>query len=261
MLDGSGTEPSISYRWTRESQQNQQQEHAMKKRKSPTTIDEGQKRPLANDGDLTNALDALFATLANATDAPWIVVIAGPNGAGKSTLTRNVVSERGLDVIDPDRIAVAISLDQTEMRDRLAQRLTEEVRRAFVADLRTFAFETVLSDPEGAKVRELQELQRGGYRIALIYVGLSSAQLSTGRVLKRIMEKGHAVDPSKLGRRYEASLVNAVALRRFADVTLIVDNSSSERPHRFIALMMPDKVFAKDAAIPAWALPFFERDD
>ena len=232
----------------------------MKKRKPPTTIDDGQKRPLANGGDLTTALDALFATLANAAGAPWLVVIAGPNGAGKSTLTRSVVSERGLDVIDPDRIAVAISPNQTEMRDRLAQRLTEEVRREFVANLRTFAFETVLSDPYGAKVLELQELQRDGYRIALIYVGLSSAQLSTGRVRQRIMEKGHAVDPKKLPRRYAASLVNAVKLSRFADITLILDNSSREPPHRFIALFTPNSVFAKAAIVPAWTLPFFERD-
>src|SRR5882672_5588043 len=101
---------------------------------------------------------------------PVIVAIAGPNGAGKSTFYEVYVRQAGLRFINADHIAAALGEDAYE-----AARIADALRTQLVVERESFAFETVFSDPHGAKVDFLRDAVQRGYTVVLCFIGLDSA--------------------------------------------------------------------------------------
>jgi predicted ABC-type ATPase len=161
---------------------------------------------------------------------PTVVILAGPNGAGKSTAAPGVVAElvgagafvnadviaRGLSGFDPDRVAFQAG---RIMLDRLVE---------LAAQRADFAFETTLSSRTFASF--LRQLRADGYRVRLVYVWLTSADLCIQRVHARRRAGGHFVDENVVRRRYERSLTNLLTLYQpLADEWQVWDNSGDER--------------------------------
>jgi predicted ABC-type ATPase len=69
-------------------------------------------------------------------------------------------------------------------------------------------FETVFSDPAGAKIRFLEEVAPAGYDVVLCFIGIPSAELSDQRVAMRVSQGGHDVDPSKIASRFLRTMAN-----------------------------------------------------
>lgn len=81
----------------------------------------------------------------------------------------------------------------------------------------------------------LNDLQENGYLFYLVYLSLPTCDLALARVRDRVRRGGHHVPEAVVRRRYERSLSNFFELYSpFADVWLMVDNSSTDMP-RLIA--------------------------
>ena len=233
----------------------------MQSRKKLPGTDDNPKSPQPNDPALAAALQGLIGEMAYADNTrPYALVIAGPNGAGKSTLTRDVINEVGISVVDPDQLAKVLPPDSTGLNDLMVQKLLNDYRQIYAKAGKSLAYETVFSDPIGAKLLELKSMQDAGYRIYFVYVGLSSAQLSRARVLHRVTNGGHGVDVSKLSRRFEASLANGAALAKIANMTILVDNSSHDTPHRFVACLKRGVVISRAEVVPKWTESFLTEN-
>ena len=95
-----------------------------------------------------------------------------------------------------------------------------------------FAFETVFSHwkklPDGSiesKVDIIRTLQAAGYFVVLLFVGLSTVELSVVRVETRKEQGGHGVPLAKLDERFPRTQRAIGLAAPSADMTLMFDNS------------------------------------
>ncbi|WP_284425384.1 zeta toxin family protein [Acidovorax sp. SUPP1855] len=207
----------------------------------------------------------LADVLRNALDTerkPLALVLAGHNGSGKSTLWyERLADDLRVPLINADRLITSIlPSDLPDWAQKLRdsdhrwQRLSQEGIRAFkaivMAERMPFAFETVFSHwverPDGtveSKHEDILEMQRSGYYVVLLFVGLANAALSELRVETRKDQGGHAVPAAKLRDRFprtQAAIRHAAPL---ADMTLMFDNSrGSEHAFTLVRVQEGDHV-------------------
>ncbi len=163
-----------------------------------------------------------------------LYIIAGCNGAGKTTASFTVLPEM-LDCqefVNADEIARGLSPFNAEgvaiqagrlMIDRIVYLLKEGV---------TFAFETTLSTRSYAQL--VQQAQRNGYFVTLIFFSLASPEQAAKRVAKRVSQGGHNIPIDVIYRRYASGLRNFFLMyTKLVDYWALYDNSDC--PSRKIA--------------------------
>jgi predicted ABC-type ATPase len=185
---------------------------------------------------------------------PVAFVLAGHNGAGKSTLWYSrLAGSLRMPLINADRMMMSILPDadartghipawaqQLRDDDEKWQVLSQEGVRAFkslVMDQRMpFAFETVFSHwqplPGGghaSKADDIRAMQQAGYFVVLLFVGLVSVDMSVFRVSTRKQQGGHDVDRKKLVARFPRTQAAVGHATQIANMTLMFDNSRSEK--------------------------------
>jgi predicted ABC-type ATPase len=101
-----------------------------------------------------------------------------------------------------------------------------------MAEHMPFAFETVFSyliEHEDGSYRSKEELivtlQQAGYAVAILFIGLASAELSALRVATRRLQGGHDVPKDKLIKRFPRTQEAIRLAAPVADMTLMFDNS------------------------------------
>jgi predicted ABC-type ATPase len=161
---------------------------------------------------------------------PVIVAIAGPNGAGKSTFYEVFLKQAGLRFINADEIARTLGIDAYE-----AAQVAAAMRRSLVAERESFVFETVFSDPDGAKVEFLRDAGQRGYTVVLCFIGVDSASTSDDRVAMRVTQGGHDVPADKIAARYPRSLANLRRAIAALPFVWVYDNSDLNQPFRKVA--------------------------
>lgn len=133
-----------------------------------------------------------------------------------------------------------------------AAELAENLRQTLLAAKESFVFETVFSDPEGAKLAFLEKAVEVGYQVTLCYIGLSSAQTSQERVAMRVSQGGHDIPDDKLEARFPRTLENLLkAIRRLPEV-LVYDNSDLRKPYRLVATFHLGKLLKQNPPLPDW---------
>src|ERR1700722_6738707 len=95
---------------------------------------------------------------------PIMIVIAGPNGAGKTTFFHSHLHATGLRFVNADDIARELDVSSYE-----AAEIADALRRELVRQRESFVFETVFSDPAGAKVAFLNEAAASAYNVVLCF--------------------------------------------------------------------------------------------
>jgi predicted ABC-type ATPase len=203
-------------------------------------------------------LSKLLQQAASGKSKPTAFILAGHNGSGKTTLwNERLAPQLQIPLVNADRITASIlppADAATGQLPRWAQRLRDnDIRwqrlsqagvQAFVGLVMEqnmpFAFETVFSHwkklPDGrleSKADIIKTLQAAGYYVVLLFVGLSSAQLSVLRVETRKEQGGHGVPLNKLNSRFPRTQRAIGYAAPMADMTLMFDNSRT-----------PDKAFA-----------------
>lgn len=155
-----------------------------------------------------------------------LYVIAGCNGAGKTTASFTVLPEmlKCREFVNADEIAAGISPFNPEgvaiqagrlMIDRIIHLLKEGV---------SFAFETTLSTRSYVKL--IQQAQRRGYFVSLIFFSLQTPEQAVKRVAKRVSQGGHNIPIDVIYRRYRAGLSNLFKLYLpVVDYWALYDNS------------------------------------
>jgi predicted ABC-type ATPase len=184
---------------------------------------------------------------------PIIVVIAGPNGAGKSTFFQSHLARTGFRFVNADDIAREMGSPPYE-----AARLAEAFRNRLVEQRESFIFETVLSDPVGAKVAFLERAAASGYNVVVCFVGIPSPEASEERVAMRASQGGHDVPTGKLTSRYPRVLANLKIAIETLPLVMVYDNSDLSSPFQKVAAFQGGKAVFLSEPIPAWlrsALP------
>ena len=155
-----------------------------------------------------------------------ILVIAGPNGAGKTTFARRYLKREGdrRRFVNGDEIAARLRPDDPAAVAQKAGRLALLEMEAHVAKGEDFATETTLSGRAYAK--RIRRWQAAGYRVAIIYLRVPSADHSVARVAQRVREGGHHIPEPVIRRRFDRSWRNFRDLyRKVVDDWRVYDNS------------------------------------
>ncbi len=177
---------------------------------------------------------------------PLAIILAGHNGSGKSTMwyEKALADKFRIPLINADRMMLSIlpkeplSAWASTLRDkdqswmRVAQKGVEAFVAQAMAQNVPFAMETVFSHwkklPNGqieSKIDLIKQMQKAGYFVLLFFIGLSSVQLSIGRVQTRVAQGGHDVDHKKLLKRFPRTQEAIKDAAREADATILTDNS------------------------------------
>jgi predicted ABC-type ATPase len=162
---------------------------------------------------------------------PVVVAIAGSNGAGKSTFFHAHLAGTALRFINADDLAAEMRLGAYE-----ASVLAAALRASLVEQRESFVFETVLSDPVGAEVRELEEWSRSGLAVIVIFIRIDSPDTSKQRVAMRVLQGGHDVPDENLESRFHRTLANLQRAVQALPVVVIFDNTDLSRPYRLEAI-------------------------
>jgi predicted ABC-type ATPase len=145
-----------------------------------------------------------FKTLLNTTDdKPAAVVLAGHNGSGKSTFWYDrLADDLQIPLVNADRLTLSLLppvgagnklkawASRLRDTDERWQKLSQDGVQLFMGlamdQGMSFAFETVFSyleaRPDGAfksKIDVIHALQKHGYYVILLFIGLASAELSS----------------------------------------------------------------------------------
>jgi predicted ABC-type ATPase len=187
---------------------------------------------------------------------PFIIVLAGPNGAGKSTFYELFLEGVPAPFVNADRIARSVLHDRPAS-DYEAARIAEAERRRLVAERQSFIMETVFSDPVSDKVRFLEQAQRDGWFICLVYIGLDRPEISAARIAHRVRNGGHGVPLAKIIPRYRRSLANLRKALKFVDHAWLYDNSRT--PYRRVTELARGRTLWRAADLPRWAMQALPR--
>lgn len=157
---------------------------------------------------------------------PEFHVLAGPNGIGKTTgydlIVPKHVSYINADLIAKEIKAKAGGLNVMDIANAEAARYFFER----LAKRETFGFETNLCDLETYK--SLQAAQALGYRIIIYFINTDDVDLCINRVLLRVQQGGHYVNPETVRSRYTTGLALLKYYKDFPDILMLIDNSAGE---------------------------------
>ena len=105
---------------------------------------------------------------------------------------------------------------------------------------KSFIYETTSSGR--LHLKYMDRAKKAGFKIATIFIGLSSVELSHLRVQQRVREGGHNVPAEDIERRYPNIIKNFPEMLKRSDVSAVFDNSS-KTPFKLIFLMDESKLF------------------
>lgn len=175
-------------------------------------------------------------------------VLAGANGAGKSTFYRLVLQPRGVRWVNADEIARALWPEAADERAYAAGEIAAELRESAIAAGLDFATETVFSHE--SKLALVHNARAHGYRVTVVYVHLTSAELHVARVAQRVAEGGHSVPAAKILARRERVLRLMREALLVADDAVVLDNSDDRDPFRVVARISQRQVLWVAESVP-----------
>lgn len=163
-----------------------------------------------------------------------LFIIAGCNGAGKTTASFTILPEvlDCKEFVNADEIAKGLSPFQAEKVAFESGRIMLKRIDELMSNNETFAFETTLST-RSYKSKILKAKEKG-YTTTLLFFWLQNVELAKERVITRVNEGGHNIEPDIIERRYYRGIKNLFEIYLdIVDGTLIFDNSNGK--HELLA--------------------------
>jgi predicted ABC-type ATPase len=161
---------------------------------------------------------------------PIIIALAGSNGAGKSTFYEAFLADSGLRFLNADVLSASFDVGAYE-----ASEIAASLRAALVAHRESFIFETVLSDPVGEKIHQLETYSALGYTVVLIFIQIDSPAESIRRVAMRVSQGGHDIPDEKLVARFERTRTNLARSIERLPYVIVYNNDDLSEPFRLVA--------------------------
>ena len=159
-----------------------------------------------------------------------LYIIAGPNGAGKTTASYSVLPKilqcrefvnadeiaRGLSPFNPESVAI-------EAGRLMLSRIAELLHRN-----ESFSIETTLATR--SYFRLIEQANRQGYQVTLLFFWLKSPEQAIERVAERVSKGGHNIPRDIIVRRYYEGIDNLFHIYMpMVDTWVLVDNSVTPR--------------------------------
>lgn len=144
--------------------------------------------------------------------------------------------------------------------ERLAQILSDFLRKKLLEANKKFSFETVFSHP--SKLAIMHEAKARGYKVYLYFVSTESPEINIYRVQLRKDKGGHDVPPEKIRSRYDRSLNLMFEAAQLAYQAYFFDNSK-DQPKLFAHFKLIrkkkkwDKIKSRD--VPEWFIKYYSR--
>ena len=172
---------------------------------------------------------------------PELWIVAGPNGAGKTTCVQSLPIQRILPKVrflNPDDVTklllvadgytgfVDAPVDVQLRRFGEAATRVEQDLIAAIGRGESVGVETVLSTDKYRKI--VERVRAAGGRVNLIYITISSPEISAARVALRVARGGHGVPPEKIPERFRRSHEQLAWFAANADRFWVIDNSESD---------------------------------
>lgn len=188
------------------------------------------------------------------TKEPWMIVICGPNGAGKSTFYNNFFKNdpffKKVDFINLDVEAANLADENNSVNDVMmdAGRNIKERLASNMKNRKTFIYETTSAGRSQFKL--IKQAQEHGFKVASVFIGLSSAKLSLLRVKERVSNGGHDVPADIVEHRFPNVMKNFPEMLKLSDISVAFDNSG-KNPYELIFMMDTRKLFVFHS-YPKW---------
>lgn len=141
---------------------------------------------------------------------PNIIIVAGPNGAGKTSFVEQFLAAepKALAYLNADLIAHDLlangalngNADVAASREML-RRMEQAIQAG--TDL---MFETTLASRYYAT--RIPIWRASGFIVVLVYLRLSSVEISINRVGRRVASGGHGIPEATIRRRFKRSIAN-----------------------------------------------------
>ncbi|HTH55056.1 MAG TPA: hypothetical protein VL728_03370 [Cyclobacteriaceae bacterium] len=146
-----------------------------------------------------------------------------------------------------------LQLTRRHADERIAQIITEFLRRKLLEKNKKFSFETVFSHT--SKLDIMRRAKEKGYKVYFYFVSTESPEINVYRVQLRKEKGGHDVPTEKIRNRYARSLDLVYEASQLAHQAFFFDNSKSQ-PTLFAHFKMTngkkqwDKI--KESEVPEW---------
>ena len=170
-----------------------------------------------------------------------LYIIAGCNGAGKTTASFTILPEilDCREFVNADEIARGLSPFQPEKVSFEAGRIMLNRINELLDSNESFAFETTLSTR--SYKNKIIEAKQKGYTVTLLFFWLQNIELAKERVLTRVLEGGHNIEPEIIERRYLKGIHNLFEIYLdIVDGALLFDNSQGK--HELLAHKTVDNI-------------------
>jgi predicted ABC-type ATPase len=202
---------------------------------------------------------------------PVLFIITGSNGAGKSTVGSTYLPpdiQKKFPVFDGDKTALLKMRELMKIVRSVkeARKLADEwMYEQFLRQARNainkgehFAYEGHFRDK--ASLKTPRKFKRKGYRLSLIFMGLSDPEQSELRVLDRAIHGGHNVPVYEIQSNFYGNLVMLNTNYKLFDELLVIDTSKSIQ-HEVLLQMHGSKVqfYTASTNLPFWFVKFLPR--
>jgi predicted ABC-type ATPase len=158
-------------------------------------------------------------------------LVAGVNGAGKSTfylldskkqnpLLKNSIRINFDEILRSEGGNWRNEVDQISAGKKAARKLNE-----CLAGGLDFHRETTLAGGAGSYRQNIRKAKMAGFRVYLVYISVSSANLAKERVKNRVNKGGHGISDEVIEKRYFQSLSNLHEILPLVNGVEIYENS------------------------------------
>jgi len=137
---------------------------------------------------------------------PRLYIISGCNGAGKTTASYSVLPEmlECTQFVNSDEFAKSLSpFDPDQASISAGRYMLLKIKYLFEKQ-EDFCIESTLATR--SLLRMVQEAEKNGYFVTVIYMWLNSPELAIARVKERVAAGGHNTPEHVIRRRYIAGL-------------------------------------------------------
>jgi predicted ABC-type ATPase len=193
---------------------------------------------------------------------PVLYIITGSNGAGKSSVGPDYIPDHLRDsIFDGDKLFMQKRSEfwingiksHKECKKLAAEIVENNFDNLVESSLKTnsdFAYEGHFTNDATWGIP--QKFKDAGYKIHLVFFGLTDITLSEIRVVGRAKEGGHYVDPFTIASNYYGNLEKLDKYFLMFDSVTIVDTSSIE--HIGLAVLKKGECISAIASdeLPAW---------